>query len=265
MKYVYFNIRYLFLIIFFVLCLLLFNISLVIAQDNFGFTPVEIDKIPWGNSFGEVGLYKAPERNYGPQSFAINEEDKKIYILDSQNSRILIYDEDKGIFSKSVSIEPKGDDITLGVNQNIYILYKPKRKIKEYNLNGEILNSYTVPRLKNKKPITGIYFVKEKGLFFKTSDQKSFPVLSIQKGIKKKIRTEKITQKITQGLFVGDTNKTASARRESEGLGKVKITDYKDILVHKIDNDICGLYIIGNDNSNNIYLIAEEFARSLNI
>lgn len=55
------------------------------------FTPAEVFQIEWGHDNGQVGLLKVPGRNYGPQSFAVDEWNREIYILDSTNQYILIY------------------------------------------------------------------------------------------------------------------------------------------------------------------------------
>jgi len=245
-----------------ILCISLVYTSSVKAQENYGVKPGEVMRIPWGTGPGKVGLFKTPERNYGPQSFAINELTKKIYILDSVNSRILVYNEENGNFARSIPLKkPRGDDIALEDEKSIYVLYLAEEKVIQYSLEGQILHSYEIPDFKDMRPVSGIYFVEGKGLFFQTSDQKLFPLFSFENGGKMELRSEQIHEKASVGLLLKNL-KSAFVKRESGNMASVTINNLKEITIHRHEHDICGLYVIGNDDAGNIYLIVEELLSS---
>ncbi|PJA88105.1 MAG: hypothetical protein CO140_00720, partial [Candidatus Moranbacteria bacterium CG_4_9_14_3_um_filter_40_7] len=156
------------------------------------FASSEVFQIEWGNGNGQVGLLKVPGRNYGPQSFAVDEGNGKIYILDSTNQRILIYDLSGNILT-FIPISERADDLCLG-DTGIYVLYKADLKVIEYSTDGSVIENY--PLVDTKSPVVGIHFSKEQGLFFETADESSYPL--IEKGAK--VLHEAQIKRKTKGL-----------------------------------------------------------------
>jgi outer membrane protein assembly factor BamB len=225
------------------------------------FTPVEVFQIEWGNDNGQIGLLKVPGRNYGPQSFAVDEGNGKIYILDSTNQYILIYNL-SGTLLSSIPISKRSDDLCLGDQENLYILYKVERKVVKYDLNGTVIATY--PLIDTKSPVTGICFINEKGLFFETADGTSYPL--IENGVKVSLETQN-QQKI---LGLPRNNDRFFLERKNTSQGIIRILDFKgktkkEIPVLKKEQNIETLSLIGIDNEKNIYLVVEESANSLEV
>lgn len=138
------------------------------------FSPEEIFSMAWGNSTGQVGLLKVPGRNYGPQGFAVDEKDSKIYTLDSTNQRILVFDT-RGNLLSFILISEKADDLCLGNKGNVYVLYSSENKVVEYSFNGSVIRTFPVAN--TASPIVGIYFNSDQGLSFETSEEISYPLI----------------------------------------------------------------------------------------
>jgi uncharacterized repeat protein (TIGR02543 family) len=242
---------------FLALAVSLLNASILNAQTNF--IPTEVFQLKWGNGESQVGLLKVPGRSYGPQSFAVD-EGNKIYILDSANQRILIYDLSGNLFS-SVPISQRADDLCLGI-KSIYVLYSAEMKVVEYSLNGTIIATY--PLIDTKSPIVGIHFTSEQGLFFETADGTSYPL--IEKGVKVTLEAQN-KRKI---IGLNRNNDYFFLERKNLLQGIIRILDFegkvkKELPVLKKEQNIESLTLIGTDNEKNIYLVVEESTNSFEV
>ena len=239
-----------------ILMILVFAFSTVIASSTNApmlpkqFAPVEAFQIEWGNGNGQVGLLKVPGRNYGPQSFAVDEEDEEIYILDSANRRILIYDMN-GDFLSFIPISQMATDLCLGDKGNVYVLHKAKMKVAEYDPHGSVIATY--PLADTKSPVVGIHFSSEKGLFFETADETSYPL--VEEGVKVSLEAQ-IKRRI---LGLGRNNDYFFLERRNPSRGAIRILDSegkarKELPVPKKGESIETLTLVGIDDENNIYL-----------
>jgi len=218
------------------------------------FAPVEMFQIGWGNGSGQVGLLKVPGENYGPQSFYVDEGASKVYILDSTNQRIMVYDL-TGTLLSFIPISEGADDLCMGNGGNLYVLYTTERSVVEYNSIGSVISTY--PLIDAKSPVIAIHFDTEQGLFFVTADENSYPLL--KKGVKGSL-TDQVKGKTIGAarnnnyFFLERKNPSEGSIRILDSEGKVKM----EIPVKKNEQRIDTLTFIGIDNGKNLYVETEE-------
>jgi len=70
---------------------LLLFIALMLGSQNL--YSQELLFLPWGEKDNEIGIREAPDGQFGPMSFAV--EDSKIYILDTQNKKLKVFQDSK--------------------------------------------------------------------------------------------------------------------------------------------------------------------------
>ena len=98
------------------------------------YTETVVLDLKWGDGPNEVGLKKGKGLNYGPASFeVINNE---IYILDSQNKRMLVYSE-HGEYQRMFRVHGSGE--TCIMNGSILINNGFEREILVYDYQGDLL------------------------------------------------------------------------------------------------------------------------------
>jgi len=224
-------------------------------------TPVEILQIEWGNGDGQVGLLRVPGENYGPQSFSVDEKNGKIHIVDSTNQRVLVYD----LTGNPLSFTPisdRADDLCLGGQENLYVLYAAEKKVVEYDLNGSIIATY--PLVNTKTPITGIRFSRDQTLFFETADEYSYPLA--KQGAKLDVGAQ------SKGKILGFSSNDSYFFLERRGpsRGSIRLLDSdgkvkKELSVTNKEGRIETLIFIGADEEENIYIALEESTSSFEV
>jgi hypothetical protein len=80
--------------------------------------PITVLKLNWGTGDDEVGFRQAPEANYGPQAFAVNEE--SVLLLDSENGWLKVFT--NGKLQDKYRIPPYADDFYFTSPENYFIL-----------------------------------------------------------------------------------------------------------------------------------------------
>ena len=135
----------------FVLCLNSLGATL---KEKFNCTKLITFK--WGIQEGTVGLLKGPDRFYGPRSLEIDETTGRILILDSENERVSIFD-NNGNHIHSFAIDEHADELLLTKKQTLFILNCSTKTIKEFNLKGQVISHYIFSDV--TEPITGINLI----------------------------------------------------------------------------------------------------------
>ena len=237
---------------------ILLNISSAYSQQHSPaqFRPSEVFNIGWGTDSGEVGLLKVPGENYGPQSFAVDEGNGNIYVLDSTNSRVLVFDSGGDIIS-DMPINEKADDLCLDDTGHIYVLYKNEMKVIEYDAIGSELADYPIPD--TTAPILGIHFNEnDKSLFFETVDGVTYPIVEKGCGIKTREQANRRKLGFVRGnnyfLFQGKK----PALKILDSIGRVE----KEVILQPREKRIETLRLIGVDSGNNVYINADETSLS---
>jgi len=244
----------------FVLALLLFWYLLPAYSDEMTFVPEEILQAPWGSEEGEVGLLKGPDIYSGLASFAVDEDNSLIYILDTINNRVLIYTTD-GKLNKIVPISIRGNDISIGDKRNFFVLDAHRGVIDKYNILGNKVATYKVS---DSIKAEGIVFKKSKGVFVKTSEQALVPVIEYREKFEELwVKPEVQKRKKTYGLFIGNSESRFLTEFSSKEIAAIKIfnqetKEIKRILIKKEKHDIAWLYPIGSDKNEDIYIVVNE-------
>ncbi len=238
----------------FVLCLNSLGATL---KEKFNCTKLITFK--WGIQEGTVGLLKGPDRFYGPRSLEIDETTGRILILDSENERVSIFD-NNGNHIHSFAIDEHADELLLTKKQTLFILNCSTKTIKEFNLKGQVISHYIFSDV--TEPITGINLIDSHPAL-ETADGKTIKYDDSHKEIQNKTYQSATSMKrIITGRIRG--NKTFIVERQFPQRGILKL--YNDetqlekeipILPHE-GNNIETINLLGIDNLNNIYLVVEE-------
>jgi hypothetical protein len=226
------------------------------------FTPAEVFRLDWGPGEKQVGLLQVYGGNYGPQSFVVDEAQHQIYILDSTNSRIMIFDMSGSLLS-AVSISDTADDLALAPGGDMLVLYRTSKKVVRYYPNGLLQSVYPIPD--RKSPITGIQFSPEFGTVVETADQQS-SVLTTEEAVPAEGSqfAEPSTAK-SMGLERGGSS--FYLERTASGDGTLHILDprgntQRALHLKSKEQRIVALTLIGVDRDGNTYLTVEESGES---
>jgi sugar lactone lactonase YvrE len=228
-------------------------------QAYMQFTPSEVARIDWGSGESQLGLLKVPGETFGPQSFAVDESQQQLYILDSTNNRILIYGI-RGGYVSSFAISERADDLAVGPSGEIYVLYRGKSKVIEYALNRSPIENY--PLADTQSPITGIHFVGNQGLFVETADEHSYALVSLGAKVGEEARSiEKVKGLRRRENFL-------YLERSDTGEGSISFLDSigqlrKRLAVKSKQQRIETLSLVGLDDEGNYYLDVEESSDSM--
>ncbi len=122
-------------LVFFVLCTMIQGIN---AQTPlYSFTAEEMANLEWGNQANQVALTRVPANNFGPPRLTVDQNGLLIYLLDSANQRILVFNTDKKDF-RSIPIDSdEADDFCMTEDDSFYLLFAQERKIALYTSTGE--------------------------------------------------------------------------------------------------------------------------------
>ncbi|MEA1896791.1 MAG: T9SS type A sorting domain-containing protein [Bacteroidota bacterium] len=120
--------------------LLLFITVMVASQDLYS---QELLFLPWGKNDNEIGLRKAPDGHFGPMSFTV--KGKKIFILDTQNKKLKVFQNSKLIYFFNL---PSSyiDDFAWSSEYRYYLL--EHNRIYHYD-NQEIKNTFETESPRN--------------------------------------------------------------------------------------------------------------------
>lgn len=221
-------------------------------------TPSEVVRFNWGSGERQVGLLKIPGGNFGPQSFAVDETLKRFYILDSTNSRILIFNLGGGL-SSSLAISDRADDLTLGADGEIYVLYRGARKVIEYSPDGSSIASYSLAD--SQTPVTGIHSNGTRDLSVETADGHSYPVIDQGAEVDNRLRGGETIKGLRRN------EKFYYLERSNAGRGSITVLDsggqiQKQLAVNNKEQGIETLSLVGVDNEKNVYIAQEEASDS---
>jgi hypothetical protein len=233
---------------------LFLNSQTTVPKEKFNYT--ELFTLKWGNQEGEVGLFKGPERFYGPRSFDIDETLERVAILDSENGRVSIFDFNSNPIY-SVSINERADDLLLNKNQTFFVLNCSSNSIKEYDLKGQILSQYLFYGV--SESVTGINIIKGTPAI-ETSDGKTITYISAQKEMRTKLYEPELKQTIRGKIR---DNRSFVVERQSEQKGVLRIFAMgtkleREISIISQEGNIETLNFLGLDSYKNIYLVVEE-------
>ncbi len=228
------------------------------SEANEQLSPSEAVQFDWGAGDRQVGLLKVPGANFGPQSFAVDETHHRLYILDSANDRILTYTLGGG-FSSSLAISDRADDLTLGADGEIYVLYRGDRKVIEYSPDGASIASY--PLAEAQPPVAGIHFSETQDLFAETADGRFYLLIDQGEEVDNSLKgaiTSKGQRRNGRFYYLerGGAGQGSISILNSEGQQQKKLT------VNSKQHGIETLSLIGVDNEGNIYIVQEEASDS---
>jgi hypothetical protein len=226
------------------------------------FTPTEVFRLDWGPGENQVGLLQVFGGNYGPQSFALDEAQNQIYILDSTNSRIMIFDLNGSLLS-AVSISNTADDLALAPGGDMLVLYTASKRVVQYYPSGLQRSVYPLPD--TESPIKGIQFSPEFGAVVETADQQSF-VLTTEEAVPAK-GTQLAEPATTKSVGLKRGGSSFYLERTTSGEGTLRILDpfgstQRALHIKSKEQRIVTLTLIGIDHDGNTYLTVEESGES---
>jgi len=148
------------------------------------FTAHEVASFEWGTEAEQIALTQAPANNFGPPSVLVDETGRSLYLLDSENQRILVFNTTNNTFSSiwlsSIPLSPKqasssaplspknADDLcVMDDGMHFYLLFSRNQKVILYNRTGKVIRTYPIGN--DIIPI-GIRCHKENGLVFEAFD-----------------------------------------------------------------------------------------------
>lgn len=121
--------------------------SNVFANSNYSQNEYdELIKISTGNGTQEVGHISLPEGNRGVEDFMI--ANGYIYILDSVNSKILVYNNSNWIMNIPIVECVYAGRLYID-NDNLYVLDMLQDTIYQYDMNGNVKNTFTISNENN--------------------------------------------------------------------------------------------------------------------
>ena len=136
------------------------------------------------NSLTQVALSQAPANNFGPPSVITDETGQSLYLLDSANQRILVFDTTNNRWSSielssippiknrdgtstSLSATQADDLCVMDQGRHFYLLFSRDKKVTLYTQTGKVIRTYSIDN--NLTPI-GIRCHQETGLVFDALD-----------------------------------------------------------------------------------------------
>ncbi len=127
-------------------------IVVLIASQNL--RSQELLFLPWGENDNEIGLRKAPDGQFGPMSFTVKGE--KIFILDTQNKKLKVFQDSKLIYSIDLPSAYIEDFAWLSENsyyllEHNRIFYCDKQEIKNTFKTEFPINLITELKIVNNK------------------------------------------------------------------------------------------------------------------
>ena len=209
------------------------------------FAPKEVTQLTWGSTAGQVALIKAPANNFAPPRLLIDESGVSLYLLDSPNQRIVVFNLEKSQFSTvQISSNEQADDFcVLDNGKHFYLLFNQSQKLILYNQKGEQLSTYSLgnhfnPLSVQCDPKRGLIFQATDGHFYRFGDDT--PLTLMPQG--------------QYGFFID---------KQSESKGILLLHNRTTNLSQEIAiNSRAGLLetldFVGVDNKHNVYLTVEE-------
>lgn len=146
-------------------------------QQTNQYRRVEFINAPWGSSKGEVGLLHGPAHDYGPQSFYIDAK-SNLYLLDSVNQRILVYDQ-QGLYLSMFSLTERVDSLIdiIVCDDRIYVLDTAIGQVLEYNMRGQFADVHEIPgEIAQSAIIKGIDIDINGNLMVESNDHKFYQI-----------------------------------------------------------------------------------------
>jgi len=130
------------------------------------FHPEEMWRLGGGEEADRVGLRRLPGENIGPRSFIVDDAERRLFLLDAANSRILAVDE-TGRTSGVTPIGSGGDDLCRVPGGGFLVLDTGGTRVTEYSDIGEVRRRLPVP---GQTIVTGLFFDARLGVVAVTAD-----------------------------------------------------------------------------------------------
>ncbi len=209
------------------------------------FAPEPVTELAWGSGNGQVALNKAPANNFGPPRLLIDESGVFLYLLDSSNQRIVIFNSETSQFStvSMSSNEPADDFCVLDNGKHFYLLFNQTNQVILYNRLGNILRLYSIDN--QFKPLSfqcdqkrGMIFQATDGHFYRFGSDTSLTLIPQHQ----------------YGFFLD---------KQSDSKGTLWLHNYDDnlsqeIAIERRTGPLETLSFVGVDGNNNVYLTVEE-------
>jgi len=216
------------------------------------YTPKELIKLKWGKLENQAGILKLPNFYYGPQSFTID-RNGNIYLLDSINRRVKVYDKNNRFIKEIPIINSRAEDILIEDNL-FFILDTPSNSITKYDFEGRVLENIKIPY--EIELITGIFKDNKDILTIETAREETFKIIKEDKEFKF-IKNE------TLGIQPQNSEAFYYTEKIDGKTGVLKIFEPKGLkeIYYRPDPDkVLGTIIFaGIDKSKkNIYVVVEE-------
>jgi hypothetical protein len=222
------------------------------------FTPIEQVKLTWGSEEGQVALVQAPANNFGPPRLLMNDQGTSIYLLDSPNRRIVVYNLEAAKFS-AISIihgEEAKDACVLDNGKHFYLLItdnvsqeetvtESANKMVLYDQTGKILRTYSFDEQRKFNPQATRCDAK-RGLIFEATDGHAYRLDS----------DKPLTSIPQQGSYSFYIDRTSDAQ------GTLWLQNHdndssQEIFIEKPADTLETVEFIGVDKNNSVYLTVE--------
>lgn len=216
------------------------------------------------NQLTQVAISPAPANNFGPPSVITDETGQSLYLLDSANRRILVFDTTDNRWSSielssispiinrdgtSTALSPtQADDLcVMDEGRHFYLLFSRDKKVTLYSKTGRVIRTYSIDN--NFNPIgirchqeSGLIFDAIDGHFFHQQDGKqlnAFPIGQYQVQVEQYQDSQG-----TQGIIWFRNDKTQMS-------GEISIKSSPSGLLKSVN-------FIGLDKDKNVYISVEE-------
>ncbi len=201
-------------------------------------TPQTVLYLPWGKTAEQAGLRQAPEANYGPQAFAV--QNGQVILLDEPQQALKIFSD--GQLNQVLSVPPFCDDF-LFFNRDNYVVLAQNQLIAFKN--GRV-QAFFKPQ-HNQQIIENLKAVDPATVQLQFSDQQSRFFVIPQN------RLQKSAGLLTEAVTVSKINEHAI---QIQRFALRKVLDFPEV-------SVASVRFLGSDSSGHFYFNLEFFEQQV--